>query len=446
MGWGKGGKGWAPGPFGHHHHHHRGPGVGVAIAEAAVVGAVAGATIATVAATSHPRPRPKPKPRPYYCGPDVIVVEPGRPIVQAQPVVAQAQPVVVVCPKAKPFPKHKGKGRGKGPIVVVDNTPPLNISSISMRLPAAEIRGISYFYAVHVTPETGAAWRIMRSYKEFEDLYCKIGRQSFPACPFPQSLEKMASGDRRYDFGMGLGTCVNCKAKCKNRGDKETRTVYCSDCYPQRFPDPAVLQTQHNQLELWLKSVVGHGSSQGPWKVALKGFLEAGREFISAAPAQSSAVSSAKAPAPTPQQAAYTQPSPPTAPETALEQHDEKGEMMSIEIPAGLKAGQVIAINVPDGKQVQLTVPEGHQGGDTLSLWYDSVAGTLTPVDDSPEQSGSDQTLSISVPAGVSSGQLIAITVPDGRQIHFTVPEGKNSGDQLDLWFDSAAGTLTPLL
>jgi hypothetical protein len=455
MGWGKG-KGSGP------HHHHRGPGVGLIAAEAAVVGAVAGATVASVAARPPPR---KPKPWEVYRGPEDVVIKTRQPapapVVVCAPRAAQAQPVVVVSgtyPKAKPYSKFKPKGKVTQSGVVVDSTPPLSISSISMQLQHAEIRGITYFYAVDVVPESGNPWRVMRSYNEFQDLFSKLGRQTFPTAPFPHSLDKMALGDGRSDFGLGIGTCFYCKAKCRNRGDKESRTVYCSTCYPLRFPDTPVLQSQQRQLESWLQNVIQHLTSRGAWMSFLRGFLEAGREFIPTSSVQDAAASIEKAspskqPAlsPSPAQAAYVQSSPkpapmPTSSEPAVEQHHEQGELMSIEIPAGVIAGQIIAITVPNGNQVHLTLTEGQNSGDIVTLLYDSVAGTLTPVTDSEEQSESDQQLSIEVPAGVNSGQLIAITVPDGRQIQFTVPEGKKSGDQLDLWFDSASGTLMPLL
>lgn len=471
MGWGKGGKGFGPGPFGRHHHH-RGPGLGVVAAEAAIVGAVAGATVATVAA------RPPPRPKPCHRGPEVIVIEAERPRVPPPVVVAQAEPVIVVSgtyPKAKAKGKGrwKGKGKGKGPIVVVDNTPPLSISRVSMFLDLAEIRGITHFYAIDVMPESGNPWRVMRSYKQFEELFVRLGRQSFPAASFPRSLDDMASGDGRYDFGFGIGRCSHCKCNCKNRGYKETRTVYCTTCYAERFPDPVVLQTQHVQLEAWLQCVIQHPSSHGPWTPPLRSFLETGREFTAdartpapvpkpTAKASTAAPTSiAKAfapvpkqapPSPVPKQAAYTQsslttPAPmPNTSEAPVEQNDEQGEIMSIEIPSGVTAGQIIAITVPNGRQVQFAVPAGQKAGDALTLWYDSAVGTLTPIEDSDEQSESDQTLSIEVPAGVKSGQTIGITVPDGRQIQFVVPEGKEAGHQLDLWFDSAAGTLVPLL
>jgi hypothetical protein len=108
--------------------------------------------------------------------------------------------------------------------------------------------------------------------------------------------------------------------------------------------------------------------------------------------------------------------------------------------------GQVIAITVPDGRQIQLTLPERAVSGDQLELWLDPQAGTLEPVSPAePRGDCSEQVMSIEIPAGVQPNQVIAITVPDGRQIELTVPAGKQGGDHLDLWFDPVAGTLAPL-
>jgi len=122
---------------------------------------------------------------------------------------------------------------------------------------------------------------------------------------------------------------------------------------------------------------------------------------------------------------------------------------MSIEIPAGVAAGQVLSISVWDGKQIEFAVPEGCKGGDSLDLWYDSASGTLMAYDaaecgDAAEGT-LEQVMSIEIPAGVSAGQTLSISVPDGRQIELIVPDGKKGGDQLEVFFDPAAGTLAPL-
>ena len=56
------------------------------------------------------------------------------------------------------------------------------------------------------------------------------------------------------------------------------------------------------------------------------------------------------------------------------------------------------------------------------------------------------QVLQIAIPAGVSSGQTLSVTVPDGQQLNFTVPPGVSGGSELQLWYDPVAGTVSPLV
>mmetsp|Transcript_3721 Transcript_3721/g.6701 ORF Transcript_3721/g.6701 Transcript_3721/m.6701 type:complete len:359 (+) Transcript_3721:57-1133(+) len=56
------------------------------------------------------------------------------------------------------------------------------------------------------------------------------------------------------------------------------------------------------------------------------------------------------------------------------------------------------------------------------------------------------EALQIVIPDGVACGQALAVTVPDGRQLTFVVPAGYAAGSEIELWFDPAAGTLSPLV
>lgn len=133
---------------------------------------------------------------------------------------------------------------------------------------------------------------------------------------------------------------------------------------------------------------------------------------------------------------------------------------MEVEVPQGVRAGQVIGVTVPDGRQAALTVPEGSLPGSTLSLSFDPVAGTLSlrmlpsaegaAVEPSNElhlsrDASSGQVMVVQIPAGVAPGQLLGINVPTGQQINVAVPNGAAEGSSLHLWFDPAAGTLTHL-
>jgi len=56
------------------------------------------------------------------------------------------------------------------------------------------------------------------------------------------------------------------------------------------------------------------------------------------------------------------------------------------------------------------------------------------------------QVLQIVVPAGVSSGQALSVTVPEGPQVTFTIPPGVQAGSQLELWYDPTTGSVSPLV
>merc|ERR1711871_855790 len=53
--------------------------------------------------------------------------------------------------------------------------------------------------------------------------------------------------------------------------------------------------------------------------------------------------------------------------------------------------------------------------------------------------------MEIQIPEGVQPGQMITITVPDGREATLKVPVGMSAGSPLMLFFDSNAGTLSSL-
>lgn len=269
---------------------------------------------------------------------------------------------------AKPLPRRKGKGKGKwkgkgkgyAPAVVVQQ-PVLAIAGVSVPAGADENRGDVHYFAVDVLPEGGGGpWRVMRRYNDFNAFHDKIGKPSFPDAPFPG----------KHLFGIGL------KIDDRRRG-----------------------------LEAWLQRIIQNPSSRGPWAIALNNFLTAGRQAL-ATPGVPIATASAAAPGPYAAAPAPSAPAvssdpvaaplpPPSAPpasdpsdanpisEEAAQEADKEdgGSVLAIEIPAGVPPGAVLGITVPDGKQVNFTVPGGKAGGDTVELWYDASAGTLTPME-----------------------------------------------------------------
>jgi hypothetical protein len=214
--------------------------------------------------------------------------------------------------------KGKGKGKAKGVLQVV---PPLHVRSIWLPREAMDQRGDVNFFAIDITSEDSAVaspWRVMRRYNEFKTLADRLGSQahSFPDAPFPG----------KHMFGCTGQTLEN-----RRRG-----------------------------LEVWLQRVFEHPASKGAWIGPLRDFVGAGQ-----APYTPTVPSSA-----------------PSAPDSAVlttpqESRNEECELLEIEVPPGVSAGQFLGVAVPDGRQLTLALPSGVSVGDTLLVVHDPVTDTL---------------------------------------------------------------------
>lgn len=225
--------------------------------------------------------------------------------------------------------------------------PPLAIVAVALPSTLIEDRSNTTFYAVDVTPEGGQApWRVFRRYNDFLDLSQNLAflspGLSFPGAPFPKKT---------------LFKCAN-----------------------------TALEARRGALETWLRRVLEHPHSRGSWSVSLRQFFEAGRQVLQAPPLAAAAAPqvgqtaasppSAEAAAPPPTGSApLLPPAPPqsAAPEAA----PAEGQVLQIEIPAGVAAGQILGVTVPDGRELHLQVPESAVPGAQVELWFDSIAGTL---------------------------------------------------------------------
>uniref|UniRef100_A0A7S1A0D0 PX domain-containing protein n=1 Tax=Noctiluca scintillans TaxID=2966 RepID=A0A7S1A0D0_NOCSC len=63
-----------------------------------------------------------------------------------------------------------------------------------------------------------------------------------------------------------------------------------------------------------------------------------------------------------------------------------------------------------------------------------------------PGNKTDDSVLAVNVPAGVVPGQVVAVTIPGGPEVNMTVPKGAKGGGQVQVWYDSASGSVTPLV
>jgi len=59
---------------------------------------------------------------------------------------------------------------------------------------------------------------------------------------------------------------------------------------------------------------------------------------------------------------------------------NSSGEIMGIQIPDGVRGGQLICVVTPDGRPMQVTVPRTKSGGEYMELWYDAQRGNLSPM------------------------------------------------------------------
>mmetsp|Transcript_50461 Transcript_50461/g.61877 ORF Transcript_50461/g.61877 Transcript_50461/m.61877 type:complete len:284 (-) Transcript_50461:247-1098(-) len=211
----------------------------------------------------------------------------------------------------------KGKGKGKGKGMEIIQVPPLGVSAVG--IPASAIskhEGVTFF-GIDVVPEQGASYRVQKRYNDFDKL--------------KDSLNYMAPGSR-------IATDFPPKHLLSCEGPK--------------------LEDRRHGLERWLTRVLNDAHSRGLWCLELRQFLEVdGVHTIHTLPA--------------------TDPAPVLAPSAPAEL---EGEVLQIVIPAGVSSGQALSVNVPDGRQLTFEIPPGVMAGSRLQLWYDPVAGTVSPL------------------------------------------------------------------
>lgn len=127
------------------------------------------------------------------------------------------------------------------------------------------------------------------------------------------------------------------------------------------------------------------------------------------------------------------------------------GQELQIQVPPNMKAGQVMAFSVTDGKKLSVQIPDGVVGGSLWYLWYNSAVDSLTSLPSRkyvPElyldcQQGS--LLEVTIPSGCKAGDLIVIVVPSGMRIMLAVPLGSVAGSLLQMWFECTDQSLTIL-
>lgn len=206
--------------------------------------------------------------------------------------------------------------------------PPLAVAFVQLLPSAIETRGDVTYFGVDVSPAdgTGASWRVLRRYNDFDNLATQLGpkARTLRDAPFP----------RKHLFG-----CTG-----------ET------------------LEVRRCALQTWLQRVLTEQHCNPYWSSPLRAFLE------KPAVNPDALLPSAPPPLPPP-----SSPPPPAAPLASAPPQEEALALFSVDVPPGVGPGQHLSVTVPgDGRQFLVEVPPGAAAGTPLELWFDAEAGTLS--------------------------------------------------------------------
>ena len=60
--------------------------------------------------------------------------------------------------------------------------------------------------------------------------------------------------------------------------------------------------------------------------------------------------------------------------------------------------------------------------------------GTVDAAEDQLDDEGAPEFITVTSPAGMSAGELLLVTCPDGREVEVTIPEGVLGGDEFEVF------------
>merc|ERR1712157_51891 len=98
----------------------------------------------------------------------------------------------------------KGKGKGKARFALQEDS--LDVRYVHLPPDAMETRGSINFFAVDVARRDGKTCRVMRRYKDFRNLFERLGSPSFAGAPFPRKHYRGCTGQRLEDRRRALET------------------------------------------------------------------------------------------------------------------------------------------------------------------------------------------------------------------------------------------------
>ncbi|CAE7378266.1 erkA [Symbiodinium sp. CCMP2456] len=282
-----------------------------------------------------------------------------------------------------------------------------------------EQNGVTYF-AVDVTHMTRGTWRVLRRYRNFDQLRYEVNVRY----PFPG----------KHWFG-----CTGANLEARRRG-LEAFTNYVALRFTHHGVPAHLNNIMHAFLENGAVQLAAPPAAQGAYP-ALAAAPSAPGASAPLAPAMGQVLevlpqnpTAPAAPAAPTAPAAPAGPVAPPAAPAAPAPPTQQQLLLSIPVPDGVKPGQLLGVRVPDGRELTVTVPPNC--GQQLQVAFDPSAGSLTVVDNAagpPATEGqgpSDDVFSIAVPMGVQPGQTLEVLV-HGRRLLLTLPPGKGAESTL---------------
>eukprot|EP00930_Biecheleria_cincta_P035380 TRINITY_DN24337_c0_g1_i1.p1 TRINITY_DN24337_c0_g1~~TRINITY_DN24337_c0_g1_i1.p1 ORF type:complete len:414 (-),score=62.32 TRINITY_DN24337_c0_g1_i1:147-1388(-) len=335
-----------------------------------------------------------------------------------------------------------------------------------------EHRGVTYF-AIDVVPTQGAPWRILRRYSQLRSFMEQIGKRRHP---FPGKHWFCCQGVRLEERRRGLEVWLNAVIRDHQQSLPANRvgawqSFLEAGSVPLLQPAAGAVSSSGNSQVISVQVPAGivpgqtikfaapDGSQrcfQVPAGATAGTVLQVQWSLAARVPELSASTAATPGPPARLESGTSTTPSSASGAPTTSPATDSANEkvLLSITVPQGVTAGQLLAVQVPGGRTLRVEVPQF--AGPELELEFDPVAQTLSPVLQEASQSGAgkvnqsdscshhDLVMNVPVPAGVTPGQFLSVKLPDGRQLPVEVPSTARPGGSFLVRLEERSGQLVP--
>ena len=115
----------------------------------------------------------------------------------------------------------------------------------------------------------------------------------------------------------------------------------------------------------------------------------------------------------------------------AEDQLNEDGDVdyVSVTCPEGVVAGQLLYVTTPDGRDIEVEVPDDIEAGMEFECFVGDVESL---VDDELIDGKAGHLVSVTCPMGCAAGDTVDVQGPGGETVEVVVPEGVSGGDVFD--------------